>query len=63
MELYPPKQKMIRIVFGTFFGRYENMKNFLRLNLVFLVSGASYETTFALVLFDSPFSENKVKQN
>ena len=35
--------------------------------LVFLVSGASYkfscETSFALVLFDSPYSESKVKQN
>ena len=37
------------------------------LSLVFLVSGAlyeaSYETSFALVLYDSPLSESKLKQN
>ena len=29
-------------------------------SLVFLVSGASHETLFALVLFDSPLSDSKV---
>ena len=43
--------------------KYENLSEIV---LVFPVSGAlyeaSYETTFALALFDSPISENKVKK-
>ena len=44
-----------------------NLFNIVYLSLVFLVSGAlyeaSYETSFAIVLYDSPLSESKVKQN